>query len=141
MTRMLPLLLVALIGCADGDEHDHDHDHDHDTDDLNLTREAMSDGGTWMVSYEPSTDPIALSENFSLTVTVDEGPTEGVELAWDATMPAHGHGMNTEATVTDNGDGTWTVDGMLFHMAGHWEMAGDLTDGETTETVIFDVEL
>lgn len=143
-TRMIATVLcLSLGGCAgDDDPHDHhDHDHDHGTEDMNLTREAMTDGGTWMLSYTPSIDPIVTSENFTLTLSVDSGPTEDIRVEFDAMMPAHNHGMNTEAVVTENEDGTYTVDGMLFHMPGHWRMMADVYQADSVETAIFDVEL
>lgn len=75
-----------------------------------------------------------------MAVEVEGEGAEALTLTWDARMPAHGHGMNTQATTTRNEDGTFGVTGMLFHMPGHWEMSGVLTDGTTSETVLFDVQ-
>ncbi|MFK7927771.1 MAG: hypothetical protein AB8H79_06265 [Myxococcota bacterium] len=125
---------LLLSGCAgDGGSDETDAE-------LNLTREATSDGGTWTVTYTASQDPIPQSENFTITVAVQgEGASE-LDLTWDARMPLHGHGMNTQAETTAVGDGTFNVTGMLFHMPGHWEMSAELTDGTQTETAIFDVQ-
>lgn len=138
MTRVVFWLALGLAACAGGDDDPHDHDTDME---MNLTRSATTDGGTWTVSYVPSVDPIEVSENFTITVSIDSGATEGASVDFDATMPAHGHGMNTDAEVTDNGDGTWLVEGMLLHMPGHWRMMADVSSGDSTETATFDVEL
>lgn len=58
----------------------------------------------------------------------------------DATMPEHRHGMNYRPSLHPLGDGRWRVEGLLWHMAGRWELllelrvAGDrvvLRDGVT----------
>jgi hypothetical protein len=37
-------------------------------------------------------------------------------------MPAHGHGMVTEAKVTELAPGRFRVDGVKLHMPGVWEL-------------------
>ena len=37
-------------------------------------------------------------------------------------------------------DGVFHVEGMLFHMTGHWELTASVTDGGTTEIAVFDVD-
>jgi hypothetical protein len=48
-------------------------------------------------------------------------------------MPQHGHGMNVAPTVKRTGEGTFRVDGMLFHMPGYWELYFDLGSAGTLE--------
>ena len=59
------------------------------------------------------------------------------ELSIDASMPEHQHGMNTVPVAAPNGDGTFFVEGMLFHMTGYWEISAEVTHGDTTETATF----
>ncbi|MDA0225746.1 MAG: FixH family protein [Proteobacteria bacterium] len=40
---------------------------------------------------------------------------------FDAWMPAHRHGMNTRPVAARRADGTWRVEGFLFHMPGAWQ--------------------
>jgi hypothetical protein len=47
-------------------------------------------------------------------------------LAVDAVMPAHGHGMNYRPSVKDLGAGRFEVQGLLWHMAGRWELRFDV---------------
>ncbi len=48
-------------------------------------------------------------------------------------MPEHGHGMNVEPKVTALGKGRFSVEGMLLHMSGRWELYFDITrDGVTS---------
>jgi hypothetical protein len=62
------------------------------------------------------------------------------EMMFTATMPSHGHGMNTEPQVIANDDGTFGVTGMLLHMEGWWEMTADVTVMGTTERATFNVD-
>ena len=56
-------------------------------------------------------------------------------------MPAHGHGINTAPTVNSHGDGKFTVDGLLFHMKGDWELYVDILDGPVRERATFPISL
>jgi hypothetical protein len=49
----------------------------------------------------------------------------------DATMPEHQHGMNYRPRLLDLGAGRWRAEGLMFHMAGRWELRFDVvgTDG------------
>jgi hypothetical protein len=47
-------------------------------------------------------------------------------LGVDCTMPHHGHGMNLRPVITQTAPGCWTVDPMLLHMPGRWELCFDL---------------
>jgi hypothetical protein len=48
-------------------------------------------------------------------------------------MPEHKHGMNYRPTIVSLGDGRYRVDGLVFHMAGIWELAIDVRAGEESE--------
>lgn len=51
----------------------------------------------------------------------------------DATMPEHRHGMNYRPSVHDEGEGRWRAEGLLWHMAGRWELRFDLVDAAGTK--------
>jgi hypothetical protein len=59
----------------------------------------------------------------------------------DATMPAHRHGMNYRPRIEPLGPGRWRVEGLLWHMAGLWELQFDLRTGDRTQTLRQAVEL
>ena len=67
----------------------------------------------------------------------------GADVSMKAEMPTHGHGMNTTPMVSDNGDGSYTIDGMKFHMnsePGHpWTMDIGVTKDGTTDVAKFQV--
>ena len=127
MTAFIPLLSLAFaVGCGseDDDTAGHPHHGGDEPEDVNYTTEATTDGGTWTLTYTAVPDPIVLSDNFSLMVTVSDANDldATASLTINATMPAHNHGMNTEAVVRANGDGTFAVDGLQFHMSGRWRI-------------------
>ena len=134
----------AWLGCGPSDDGEGNNGEEGGT-----TREKMTDGYTYYVEYQPTPDPIPHNELFTIDVSVWETeakdtPLTDAAIAVDATMPAHGHGMNTEPTITDNEDGTFTVEGMKFHMESptpeeKWVIGVEVTQGETTETASFDV--
>lgn len=59
----------------------------------------------------------------------------------DAGMPQHAHGMTVRPEIS-RGDvpGRFSVDGLLLHMPGAWELHVDVVDGPYTERVTFHVD-
>lgn len=68
-------------------------------------------------------------------------PAEAVLVRIDATMPEHRHGMNYQPSLHKLGGGRWRVDGMLWHMAGRWEVRFDVQHEGSTQTLRQDVVL
>jgi tripartite motif-containing protein 71 len=102
-----------------------------------------SNGGHYLLTFEPSAKPIALNEEFRLRLRIVDartgGPARGVNLRVTATMPAHYHGMNREPRVRQLADGTWEVENMLLHMPGQWQINFDIGEGAATERAQLDV--
>lgn len=137
--------LVA--GCHGG--HDMDSGHgahgggDGDGAALITGRSGETEGGSFTVSWAPTPDPIALSEEFDLAITVAEsggGAPEGARLGVDATMPAHGHGMPVLPTVTESAPGQWVAEGLLFQMAGDWVLEIVVETDTAVESASFAVD-
>jgi hypothetical protein len=130
-------------GHAGGHETGHGGD-PLDTGELDESRSVLSSGGTYTVSYLPDPDPIAVSENFAITLTVlglDGEPAAEMEnLAVDAQMPLHGHGMNVDPVASAQGDGSWVASPFKFHMSGWWEIVVTLGDGVAAEEARFHVD-
>jgi hypothetical protein len=83
--------------------------------------EATEDSHT-VVYFRTEPRNIPLGEFFSLELTVCQEATQWQgSLAIDATMPAHGHGMNYQSQVTPI-EGGFRADGFLFHMPGQWRL-------------------
>lgn len=106
----------------------------------------LSDGGAFDLALSSTPRQIPLNELFELTVEVK--PAKSVKdpnppwLSVNATMPAHQHGMNTRPRIEDLGNGKFVIRGMLFHMAGEWELAFDVAKGSVREhattTIVLD---
>ena len=101
----------------------------------------------YRISYQPDPDPIPLNSHFRLKLNVQDlktsrAPENPPELMADADMPEHNHGMHVKPVVTYLGNGQYEVKGLLFHMAGYWELKVDLKpETGDVETAIFGVEL
>ncbi|MDO8419899.1 MAG: hypothetical protein Q7S90_07670 [Rubrivivax sp.] len=91
------------------------------------------DGGPVQLAWRAESGTIAISRPFALLVTVC--PAEARLLRVDATMPEHRHGMNYRPSVQALGPGSWRVEGLLWHMAGRWELRLDVEAGDTTHTL------
>lgn len=71
--------------------------------------------------------PLAVGRPFAVAVQLC--PPTARLLRVDATMPEHRHGMNYRPTVSPVGEGRWRAEGLLWHMAGRWEMAFEVESG------------
>jgi hypothetical protein len=102
--------------------------------------------GVFAYEWTSDPDPIPFNERFSLTVTVasaerPDEPLPGATLEANALMPEHGHGMNTAPRVTRVADGTFRVDGMLFHMPGLWHLVLVVKDAGRYDSAIVPIAL
>jgi hypothetical protein len=79
----------------------------------------------------PKAGRIAMAKHFALEVQLCDkyGVSAAQLLKTDATMPAHRHGMNYRPVIKPLGAGRFRVDGMMFHMAGQWELAFEVKSG------------
>jgi hypothetical protein len=59
-------------------------------------------------------------------------PAIQAQIRVDASMPAHGHGMNYRPPMVELSEGHATVDGIVFHMPGTWRLQFVLRHGERT---------
>ena len=93
----------------------------------------VSNSGRYVVEYRTHPSPIPVNDMFTMTVTVREPlkrlPARHIKLRVDAGMSEHNHGMNTMPVVERLANGQFTVRGMLFHMAGKWELAFSIKRG------------
>jgi hypothetical protein len=55
-------------------------------------------------------------------------------------MPDHGHGTDGIANVTAaSAPGQYTVDPLYLFMAGYWTITVNITNGATTDQVVYSV--
>lgn len=79
---------------------------------------------------------------WSLDLTDPAGATAaGLGLSLRAFMPDHGHGSPVKPEVTDNGDGTYTIDPVNLFMPGYWEVSLTVVDLGATESPDDDIDL
>ena len=85
---------------------------------------ARLDSGPVQLAWRAEPASIAVSRPFALLVTLC--PADARLLRIDATMPEHRHGMNYRPSLQPLGSGVWRVEGLLWHMAGRWELRLDV---------------
>ena len=56
-------------------------------------------------------------------------------------MPDHRHGFVRTPFIEEDGEGRYSVEGMLLHMRGHWQLVFDVILDEVRDTVTFDIQL
>jgi hypothetical protein len=91
------------------------------------------DGGPVQLAWRAEPAPIAVGRPFALQVTLC--PADARLMRVDATMPEHRHGMNYRPSLQPLGGGTWRVEGLLWHMAGRWELRLDVESAGVTQTL------
>lgn len=129
---VLAVLLFAL-GCKSAGGS-----HEIATAPADLNGGLQSASGHYVVVYQTNPDPIPLNVPFHVNVMVYDtanrsAPLRDIKLDVDGRMPHHRHGMNRQPIVTQLEDGTFAVQGMLFHMPGRWELYFDITRNGRTE--------
>lgn len=92
---------------------------------------ARLDSGPVQLAWRAEPAPIAVSRPFALLVTLC--PADARLLRVDATMPEHRHGMNYRPSLQPLGGGLWRVEGLLWHMAGRWELRLEVEAAGTTQ--------
>ena len=103
--------------------------------------------GELVLAYRPvlagKPSRIPMARHFTLEVQLCD--TAGISAARlqkaDATMPEHRHGMNYRPRITPLGDGRFRVEGMMFHMAGHWQLVFEVQAGKGTTRLTDDVQI
>ena len=84
-------------------------------------QQEVAEVGMVVVHYRTDPEQISVGELFVMDIIVCAGnqPWSG-SLGVDASMPAHGHGMNYEPEVSSKKVGRFFAQGFLFQMPGQW---------------------
>ncbi|WP_133511267.1 hypothetical protein [Candidatus Thiosymbion oneisti] len=131
LSAAVSLLLVTSIAAAPSD------------DPVSGQTRIVSTGGRYLLEYRTHPSPIVLNEPFELFVRVRErykrSPAKNVSLEVNAGMLAHNHGMFTRPEVIQTGAGEFQVKGMLFHMAGEWNLTFIVRRGLIKDRVETDI--
>jgi hypothetical protein len=98
----------------------------------------------YVLAYRTLPAKITVGQHFSVefALCAQSGVPLPESLKVDATMPEHRHGMNYKASVIPQAPGRYRADGLMFHMAGRWELVFELRTGSKTDrltqTVVVD---
>lgn len=113
--------------------------------DLNTATTLVTDKGLYRASYKPQFEPVPINQIQSWTLhleTEDGQPVENAQIKVEGDMPQHGHGLPTRPQVTQYlGNGDYRVEGLKFHMPGWWIVEFDITSGDQTDHVTFNLIL
>lgn len=96
----------------------------------------------YVLAYRTRPAAVAIGQPFALEMAVcAKGGGAPGQLAVDAHMPEHRHGMNYRPTVKSGGAGRFQAEGFMFHMPGRWEYLFDVGDGGKAERLTDSVTL
>jgi hypothetical protein len=86
---------------------------------------------------------IGVTEEWSVVVTNERGiPLKDCQVAFDGTMPEHGHGLPTAPRVSASPEaGRYRVEGVRFSMGGYWQLDVVATCGSALQRARFDLRL
>lgn len=91
------------------------------------------------VAWRAQAGEIAVGQPFVMLLRLC--PADATLQRVDATMPEHRHGMNYLPSLQALGDGRWRVEGLLWHMAGRWELRFDVRSADALHTLRHSVTL
>jgi len=98
--------------------------------------------GNVEVAYRWDPRALKVGQFFSADVIACRLPAGISRIAIDATMPAHGHGMNYLPKATETAPGHYRFTGLMLHMPGRWQLTIELYDGNTlVHRLIRDLDL
>lgn len=94
----------------------------------------------YRLSYRTVPENIVIGQHFTVEFVVcpreGQPAPEGVRI--DATMPEHRHGMNYKPSIKSGEGGRYVAEGMLFHMAGRWQLLFEVRAGGKVERLTRD---
>jgi hypothetical protein len=93
----------------------------------------LIDSPRYALAWRVQPAPISVGRHFAVDFVVcpKSGAALPQSLRVDAQMPEHRHGMNYKASVKAEGGGRYRAEGLMFHMAGRWELLFELRGAET----------
>lgn len=109
-------------------------------------RTARTLDGSWRIAWKARGGAIRRGEPFVIDAWVFEpgfpdAPARSVDLRLDAWMPEHLHGMTRVPRIVRRLDQGFTLEGVLLHMSGFWELDFDVTRGGVTSRASVRIDL
>ncbi len=93
---------------------------------------SMDAGGEKISTGEPLSVDVAICSNDDVVVD---------RFKLDATMPAHGHGMNYVPEIKEQGKNQYTASGLFLHMPGKWRFEVSFSADGKTHRFFRDVDI
>ncbi len=109
--------------------------------------EGTSREGRFKLRWRSLSGQVPNNDHFKLELELsdtsqDDAPLEHAQVFVSAWMPDHSHGMVVQPRTVEQGGGKYLVEGMLFHMSGHWQLFFDVIDEDgLSERAEFDLDL
>ena len=103
-----------------------------------------SEKGFFRLSYESQLDPIVINRMHSWTLHIDNVDGYAVtdaEISVGGGMPQHNHGLATAPSIMAIGNGNYQLQGLRFHMMGHWELELNIASGGVEDKVVVVLDL
>ncbi len=95
--------------------------------------------------YRVAPAPLAVGRPFAIRACAEVGVAGAASLPrrirFDAQMPQHGHGMNYQPSVVDEGGGWYRFEGSVLHMPGRWQLVFDVFDDTGRRRLTTDVDV
>lgn len=88
--------------------------------------------------------PLAINQIHSWQIRIldENGIAIQPEMKLSGGMPEHNHGLPTAPAITATLDnGNYLLEGMRFHMPGHWQLLFEITVNGSMQTAVIDFEL
>jgi hypothetical protein len=105
----------------------------------------LTDADHFEVRFDGQLKPIVINQiqSWIMYVQTDDGLcVKGAEITVDGGMPVHQHGLPTVPLVRPGAnDCEYLVEGLRFHMAGHWELKFRIQAGDKTDTLTVSLDL
>jgi hypothetical protein len=96
--------------------------------------------GDYIIAFQPEDGRIEVGEAFSLLVNVCTRSDKAAELvAVTAEVSESGHTMSAKPRIVAGQNGRNRVEGLLFDVAGQWEIDFDVRSGGDVERLTHDV--
>lgn len=107
---------------------------------------AAGDEGAFLLAWQPrGSAGIPRNEEATLDVLLFRAnelhDSETARVSVRGWMPDHEHGLVRIPRITREGAGRYTIEGLLLHMRGHWQLFFDVVDGPIDDTVAFELDL
>lgn len=112
-----------------------------------VSPDAAADSGgvveseSYVVEYSTDPSPAEVGEN-ELTLLIEDRagrPVTDAEVTVEAWMEAHGHGTEKDPSVQYVEKGRYHVEGLVFQMPGEWRLDVQITVGDESEGVSFEI--